>query len=233
MSALTPIDQVIRQLCFETGEPDAKNYDLILSHVRGAIIDLKLYVIPSVKTVVCKVNGLSNIDWPKDCVKPVVVGLSRGSKICNISIDSGIAPASNCGCSSMTEVEQNINETLQNSDVDPYLYNGIEGYGQGYDSIRACTHDKENRITNVKFKLLPGDKIQFTYISDGIGTGVTHVPAEAETAIGEWVFWKYYRRTYPSLSDRGRQNYKEEFTRLRKFYNDVTIDQWIKAIVKR
>lgn len=233
MSALTPIDQVIRQLCRETGEPDFKNYDTVLSHVRGAIIDLNLYVIPSVKTKEVCVNKLSNIDWPKDCIKPVMIGLTRNGRTCNVSIDSGISSTVDCGCTSMTEVEENIERTIAGYDGDPYMYNGIEGYGQGYDSIKACTHDKENRITNLKFKLRGGDKIQFTYISDGIGEGVTHVPAEAETAIGEWVFWKYYRRTDKGASDRGRAQYKEEFTRLRKFYNDVTIEDWIRAIVRK
>jgi len=230
MSALTPIDQVIRQLCRETGEPDYKNYDTILSHVRGALVDLQLYVLPSVKTTMVKLNRLNNIEWPADCVKPVLIGLVRNGRTCNISVDSGVSPALDCGCGSMTEVEKNIQETVQNTDVDPYLYYGIEVYGQGYDSIRACTHDKENRITNLKFKLLASDQVQFTYISDGISGGVSHVPVEAETAISEWVFWKYYRVSKPSLSDRGRINYKEEFTRLRKFFNDETLEDWIKAI---
>lgn len=233
MSALTPIDQVIRQLCRETGEPDYKNYDTILSHVRGAIVDLNLFVLPSVKTQLVEVNSLNNIDWPEDCVKPILIGLSRNNKICNISVDSGVAPIKDCGCSSMTEVEASIQETLDNGCGDAFDYNGIEGYGSGFDSIKACTHDKENRLTNIKFKLLPGDKIQFTYVSDGISDGVTHVPVEAETAIGEWVFWKYYRRTSPALSDRGRMNYKEEFTRLRKFFNDEPLENWIRAVVKR
>lgn len=224
MSALTPIDQVIRQLCRETGEPDFKNYDTILSHVRGAIVDLNLYVIPTVKTIEVRLNKVKNIEWPDDCVKPVLIGLTRHGRTCNISIDSGISAQTNCGCSSMSEVESEIENTLSQACGDPYSYNGVEGYGTGFDSIKACTHDKENRITNLKFQLNPGDKILFTYISDGISDGVSHVPVEAETAIGEWVFWKYYRRIQPTLSDRARINYKEEFTRLRKFFNDETLE---------
>lgn len=236
MGALTPIDQVIRQLCRETGEPDFKNYDTILSHVRGALVDLQLYVLPSVKTVEMKANQLRNIAWPCDCVKPLLIGIKRNNSICNISVDSGISSVQDCGCSSMQDVEADINAVSSGPDYgQPYSYDGakLEGYGTGYDSIKACTHDKELRITNIKFQIQKNDSFQFTYISDGISGGVTHVPVEAETPIGEWVFWKYYRRTNPGLSDRGRINYKEESTRLRKLYNDQTLDDWIKAIVRR
>lgn len=237
MSALTPIDQVIRQLCRDTGEPDYKNYDTILSHVRGAIVDLNLYVIPSVKTATLKADHLGNLEWPCDCVKPILVGIIRNNKVCTLSVDSGIAKQGDCGCANISEVESHINNITAGKEngTDVYFYDGheVKGYGSGYDKLDVCVHDKDRRLTHVKTRILKSDKFQLTYVSDGISDGVTHVPVETETAIGEWVFWKYYRRSSVGLSDRGRERYKEEFTRLRKFYNDETLDDWIRAIVRK
>lgn len=235
--ATTTIDQKIRQLCRETGEPDFKNYDTILSHVRGALIDLQLYVMPCVTTEELKADHLKNLHWPCDCVKPLLVGLKRKGRICNVSVDSGISSASDGGCSSMGDVEADIQNTVSggNTSMIGFYYDGVtlSGYGNGYDKVNAVTHDKERRITNIKFKTLPGDTFQFTFIDGGISKGVSHIPIEAESCIDEYVFWKYYRRTDRGLSDRSRENYKQEYYRLRKFYQDTTIEDWIRAVVKR
>lgn len=235
--ATTPIDQKIRQLCRETGEPDFKNYDTILGHVRGALIELQLYVMPCVTTVEIKANHLKNLPWPCDCVKPLLIGLKRGGKICNVSVDSGISSADDCGCGNISDVESDIQNTISGSStsIPQFSYDGLSlsGYGRGYDKVNAVTHDKERRITNVKFKTLPGDTFQFTFIDGGISKGVSHIPIEAESCIDEYVFWKYFRRTDKGLSDRSRENYKQEYYRLRKFYQDATIEDWIRAVVNR
>ncbi len=233
--AATKIDQVIRQLCRETGEPDYKNYDTILGHVRGALVDLNLFTFPNMKTVEITANNIKNLVWPADCVKPVIIGVKRRNKICNISVDSGVSFAGTSPCGSITEVELDIENTINNECGQCYLYDGgiLVGYGFGYDHIKACTNDFENRFTNIKFKILSGDVFQFTYISDGIGAGVSHVPIEAETCIGEWVMWKYFRTTKIGVSNTARENYKQESYRLKKFYNDQSIEAWIKAVIKR
>lgn len=233
--AATKIDMLIRQLCRETGEPDYRNYDTILSHVRGALVDLNLFVFPNLKTVELTANNLKNLHWPSDCIKPVLVGLRRKNKICNISVDSGISPSIKndvCGC--ITDIEDDINNILTDECEEHYRYDGglLIGYGYGYDHLKACTHNYQYRLSNIKFKIWPNDTFQFTYISDGIGEGVSHVPVEAETAIREWVFWNYYRVSRPGISATARQNYKEESYRLGRFYKDQTLEDWVKAVVK-
>ena len=220
--ALTPIDQVVRTLCRATGEPNYKNYDTILTHVRGAIIDLGLYAMPNIKTVYVKVNQLRNIIWPKDCVRPIQIDLERNGKTCPISICDDINPIPDCGCSCESDIDDKLNNFFCDN----------SNYNKGYDSANACVHDKETRSTHLKYKPKSGDKFIFIYNSDGITEGVDFIPVEAEQAIEEYVFWKYYRRTNLGLSDRGREQYKEEHTRLRGFYSERSPEEWVYALLK-
>lgn len=234
MGALTPIDQVIRTLCRATGEPDFKNYDTIGTHVRGAMVDLNIYVLPSVKSVEMCADQLGNLKWPKDCVKPLMVGVRyKGRDIRNVSIDSIISPASDGGFGSISEVEEDIYNAPGNGEA-CFSHDGasLQGYGCGYDRLKIATHSKDDRSTNLKFKIRQGTTFLFTYIADGISCGITHIPVEAEVAVEEWVFWKYYKRTDKGLSRESKQNYRDEHVRLRKFYQDQSLEDWIIAIVR-
>jgi len=235
--AVVPIDQKVRQLCRETGEPDYKNYDTILSHIRGALIDLNLYVIPSVKTFTMEADHLGNLKWPCSCVRPLIISLIRNGKSCNLHVDSGVASSNGCGCRNISDAENLIDSYVLGNEfgTDIFYLNefGVKRYGMGFNDLNVVNHDQENRLSHLRCKVMKGDKFEFTCITDGVSDGVTHIPVEAEVAIDEWVFWKYYRRSNLGISDRGRERYQQEFMRLRKFYNDTTIEDWIRAVVKR
>lgn len=189
--ALTAIDQIIRELCIETGEPDFKNYDKILSHVRRAMAELAIYVFPQSKTVKVSINNKNAIQWELDCIKPIRVLIKRKDSICTLSNDDG----DYCSCS---------------------------GSDKG-----TVKHDKENRLSYISYKFDKGDEVLFEYIADGIFDGVEFIPVEYEPAVREYVFWQYYRRYDRTLSDRAKQNYREEFVRLRKLYSSLTKEEWI------
>lgn len=233
---LTKIDQVIRQLCRETGEPDFKNYDTILSHVRGALVDLNLYILPSVKTFTLKADYLGNIAWPCSVTKPILVSLIRNGRKCALDVDNSVATGTGCDCSTVSEAEGYIDSYIASEEIGTDIFyrdgNGFPIYGGGFRKINLCSHDYENRFTHIKCRIRKGDTFEFTCVTDGISEGVTHIPSEAELPIGEFVFWKYYRRSDKGLSDRARENYKQETYRLHRLLTDNTIEDWIRAIVR-
>lgn len=231
---MTPIDMKIREWCRATGEPDFKNYDTILGHVRTGLIDLNLYTFPGVKTVTVCANTLKNIDWPCGTVKVLLVTLIRNGKECNLFVDSGIAKSDSCGCNSFSEADAELDRVFNEQDygTDVFYYDADNAKVYGPGIYKTVSIDSENRLIHINCKIYKNDKFKVTYITDGVSEGVTHIHPEAETVLEEWVFWKYFKRSDKGLSDRSRENYKQEQYRLKRFYQDLTIDDWIKAVVR-
>lgn len=227
--ALIKVDQIVRELCRITGEPDFRNYDTILSHVVNAVRELQIYAIPSVKTVTLKATSLKSLKWPSDCVKPLIVGVKRNGRTCNLSFDNSVHTGGCTPCS-VSEAELEVNYILDG-------YNGLilklgeyEGFGSGYDSIGLVKHNKDKRESYIICRTRKDDTFPFSYISDGVEDGIEEVPGECVITIQQFVLWMYYLIAKPTISDRARIMYEREFIKLRKLYQDNGIEEWIKAV---
>lgn len=229
--ALIDFDQAVRQLCIETGNPDFRNYDTILSYAVLAVQELHLHAgMPALKTKEITPNGIKAIGWPADCIKPLAVGLHRNGKTCNLSMDRSLHDG-DCGCSSVSEAEADIEAVLNSPDTSFLGLGDYRGYGKGYDKLGLVKHDKVKRVSYITSRLQKKDVIKFSYMSSGIDEGVESVPSEAMIAIREFVFWNFYRVKSPTISDRARNMYEREFIKLSRFNNDTdSIEDWIDAI---
>lgn len=221
MAALTPIDQVIRTLCLKMGDHDFRKYDSVALDVRGCINNLKIYTIPSVTTKPVKVNKVGNIQWPDSCITPLLIEVQRGECKCPVYIDRNVKSFNDtqkCDCP-LTEAEQIIDDALcGRSECD-------HGFGKN-----VCSHNKEGRYSNLRYRLAKTDQVWFTFVSDGIGDGLTHVPVEAEMCVEEYVFWKQYRLSDKGVSGTAKVNYDQQFTALNKFYTNQSLEEWIAAM---
>jgi hypothetical protein len=207
MSALTPIDFVIRQACIEAGDKQFKNYDDTLMYARNAINDLCIYVFPSVVAEFVPVNTLGNINWPNDCILPIQVKLTREGKQYKFNHEVAFDFQQNCGCDGVTK------------------------------EIPICdgfvTHNYDNRTTHINFKPKKGDKFLLVYNSSKSSEGVEFVPVEAEMAIIEFCLWKLLRRKDKGTSRDARIQYEREAYRLRALYQDRTLEEWIDAVIPK
>lgn len=228
--ALTKVDQVVREICREVGDFDYRHYDIILGHAIRGFSELQLYAIPSVRIKYYKCNDLKVIKWPNDCIKPLVVGLQRDGKVCNLSIDRSLQPEVS-ECCSISEAEADItNELAHGTNI--LGFGEYSAVGKGYDKIGLVQHDKDRRQSVIVCRVKKKDKFVFVYISDGISDGLDEVPNECIPTIREYIYYEYYRIKAPTISDRARLTYEKEFTKLRRFYKDNTIEEWIEAIIK-
>lgn len=207
MSALTALDFVIRQACIEAGDKQFKNYDDSVMYARNAIIDLGIYVFPSVAKEQVGINTLGNINWPDDCIIPIDLKLIRDGKHYRFNQGQAFDTSETCGCDGLSK------------------------------EIPICdgfiTHNKDNRTTHISFTPKKGDKYFLVYNSSKSSEGVDFVPVEAEMAIIEFCLWKLLRRKEKGTSRDSRIQYEREAYRLRALYQERTLEDWIDAVIPK
>lgn len=227
-------DWIIKTLCKETGEPDFLNYNQLLGYVLDGIKDLSLFAVPEYKVCKLTINSFNSIEWPIDCIKPLSVCLVRNEQAVVLDIDDNIIPQKNL-------VKKKVNNWSIDDlfihdayDIDYLTYSFAIGELYGFENNinRAgyIKHDKLNRQSYIKGSLRFGDEILFYYKSDGLENCPDSVPSEYKEALEFFALAKYYRSRNPGLAEVNRKNYKEEFTRLRKYYQDEGINSWIDAL---
>jgi len=230
--ALTPVDMIIKELCRETGEPEYRNYDAFVGHIRRGFSQIQIAAVQVVKYSYIPLNAYNAINWPCDCLKPIAVGLKRNGILVMLSIDDEII--SNRSFSSVSEAEADINSICSGEYVPDYTFgysgNGeLYGLGSGYNYAGYVTHDKAGRQSHVKGSYLEDDEFLFVFLSDGISEGIDSVPVETENALRAFALSEYYRIKNPGISQIEVQRYREEVTFLRKFYQAITADDWAEA----
>jgi hypothetical protein len=231
--AFIKLDTIIRQLCRTTGEPEYRNYDTILEHVVACCRQLNLLAIPFITTEELKSNRYNAVDWPMDCIKPLMLGQIRGDRLVTLTLDESIVSGKlQKDFKTVTEVERNINEIL-NGQITPqtglaFTANGeMYGYGNGFNYLGYVSHDKKARQSYIKAtQIKEGDSFIMTYKSDGVSCGLESVPAEAELCIKAFALQEYYAIKSPGISQQQRQRYKEEFSALTKLNMAYTADDW-------
>ena len=238
--ALIRLDQVVKELCRECGEPDYRNYNALLSHVRRGYMGLNLSNMPSTRWVNLMLNNLNAIEWPEDCIKPIIVGLCRGGRIVNLDVDPYLCLPNYCTCKTLSEAQKEVDEFALGVAGSPYGYyyyntydSGIGelyGVGGGYNSLGYIKHDKENRMTYVQGPYAEGDTFVLYYKCDVNILGLVAIPVEVERAVREYAFYEYYRVKAPTLSDRAWERYKAMVTELNKFNQARTESEWISAL---
>lgn len=223
--SLVKIDQIVRELCYLAEDPQFLYYDRFLSAAIDAVRELNMYAVPVLSVQEMDLSPTKTFKWPKDCIKPAVVGLTRKDKTCNLWVDR--SPAFEDKKCSVTEAEEDMDQCFSGCG-DEYKVGGYRGIGKGY--IGIVKHDEIKRESHVICKLEKNDKIKLAYYADGVSSGVEEVPGEYKVVIEQFCIWKFWMISKPTISDRARAMYESEFRRARKFKNNTTIEEWIEAI---
>lgn len=231
----TKIDMLIKELCRETGEPDLRNYDSFVGHIRRGYSQLNIAAVQIVKYAYIELNSYNAIDWPCDCLKALMIGLNRNGCLITLSLDDKLLPSGKfTTAGNVTEAEAEIALIASGAYVPGYSFdvnsNGeLYGLGAGYQSAGFVTHDPHARQSHIKGSYLDNDTFMLVYLADGISDGLECVPIETENALRAFALSEYFRIKNPGLSQVERQKYKEEVTFLRKFYQSRTADDWADA----
>lgn len=230
----TKIDMLIKELCRETGEPDYRNYDSFVGHIRRGYSQLNIAAVQIVRYAYIELNSYNAIDWPCDCLKALMVGLNRNDVLVTLSLDDKLLPSGSfTTASNVTEAEAEIALITSGGYRPDYSFavdgGDLFGLGAGYQSAGFVTHDPHARQTHIKGNYLDGDTFMLVYLADGISDGLECVPIETENALRAFALSEYYRIKNPGLSQIENRRYRDEVTFLRKFYQSRTADDWADA----
>lgn len=231
-------EQIVIELCKETGEPGLMNNTTILGCLLDGIRDLSLHSMPSWDSEGdLPINAYNAVKWPCGMVKPLVTYLQRNGRALALDVDNSITQLNDTTVNTFSDANQQIQDFFRIDNFDQYYntYNWglgeIYGYGGGYSSVGVVTHDYKRRQSFIKGCTIHStDTFGFFFKSDGLDSCPTHVPSECKEALEYFALGKYYRTRNPSLGAINRTNYKEEFTRLNKFYDNDDLNDWILAV---
>lgn len=241
--ALVAFEQIVIELCKETGEPGFLNSQTVTGCLLDGIRDLSLHAMPSYNIIEgLTVNDYNAICWPTECVKPLITFVTRDGKSLALDVNDDLLGGivnSTTNCTCFQDAEREINDFFR---IDGIGYGGyynawnwglgeVYGYGTGYRSLGIVTHDPTRRQSFVKgITLLSTDTYGFFAKTDGLSQAPMFVPAEAKEALEYFALAKYYRTRNPNLGELNKKNYKEEFRRLQCWLNDDGEAAWSIAV---
>jgi hypothetical protein len=238
--SIVAIDQIVKELCNETGEPGLQNYDTLLGKVLDGIRDLSIFNMPIWKAEQVDLNGYNAICWPNDCVKPLAVVLERNGRKIALDVSDDIYDTVGAvNKVTISDVNNEVGDFFRNDGYyqDWYsLFNWglgeVYGLNTGYGNSGVATHNKDRKQTIVQgVTLKDEDKLWFFYKSDGLGDATQCVPSECKEAIEYFALSKYFRTRNPNLGSLNRENYKQEFYRLQRLYADESEQAWAKTML--
>lgn len=231
-------EQIVIELCKETGEPGLQNNQTIWGAVFDAIRDLSLHAMPCWGvTTGLTANNVNAICWPSACVKPLMTFLTRNGRSFALAVDDSLLGTVNKTTATSTP-DDALWEFFRTDlffAIAPYeSWNfGLgEVYGLASDTFKTgvVTIDPSRRQSFVNgCTLLSTDTLGMFYKSDGLSETPEWVPSQAKEAIEYFALAKYYRTRNPNLGAINRENYKQETYRLSAWESDEGITAWLDA----
>jgi hypothetical protein len=242
-------EQIMLELCKETGEPGFQNQQTVWGCIFDAIRDLSLHAMPCWGvTEGLTTDSRNAICWPSSCVKPLMTFLTRTHTAQDGTLhkrsfalavdDSLLGTINKTTPTSNSNADNDIWEFFRTDlfyAVSPYTswnfgLGEVYGMPSGYWKTGVVTYDPPRRQSFIN-----GCTIQSTdtfgcfYSSDGLSECPEYVPSQCKEAIEFFALAKYYRTRNPQLGELNRKNYKEEFHRLSSFESDEGITAWLDA----
>lgn len=241
-------EQIVIELCKETGEPGLQNNQTIYGAVFDAIRDLSLHAMPCWGvTEGLTLNSYNALCWPSACVKPLMTFITRSctNKEGNIekrsfalSVDDSLLGTINKSSQTDITPDDALWEFFRTDfaySLYPYTswnFGLGEVYGMQSDMWKTgvVTYDPTRRqsfVNNVRIEST--DTYGIFYKSDGLSECPEWVPSQCKESIEKFALAKYYRVRNPSLGDRMWERYQQEFYRLSSFESDEGVTAWIDA----
>lgn len=234
-------EQIVIELCKETGEPGLSNQQTIFGCVFDAIRDLSLHAMPCWGvTQGLTANSLNAICWPSACVKPLMTFVTRNGRSFALAVDDSLLGTINKTTPSAT-ADEALWEFFRTDlfyAVAPYTswnfgLGEIYGLSSGAFKTGVVTYDPTRRQSFINgCSLLSTDTYGMFFKSDGLSSEnpPEWVPSQCKEAIEYFALGKYYRTRNPNLGAVNRENYKQEFHRLSSFESDEGLTAWIDAM---
>jgi hypothetical protein len=241
MSAVA-IDQIVKELCVETGEPGLQNYDTLLGKVLDGVRDLNIFNLPTWTATTVTLNNYNAICWPKGTIKPLMVVMERNGHKVALAVTSDIIDTigdTSTDAQMMAASDEIDSFFLTNGSRDiagwfPIFNWGLgEVYGlnTGYTVGGIVTHDKSRRQSFVRnIRVQDGDKFYFLAKADGLDALVQQdlcVPGECKEAIEYFALSKYFRTRNPNLASVNQENYRQQFYRLQRYNDTDDENAWV------
>lgn len=232
-------DQIIKELCLEVGDPDFVYYNRFVGGVIDGIRDLSIYNMPSYSHEELEISSFNSVEWPCWMVKPLVTCLLRDGKCVILDVDDDIVKTFPVRAEDTSEItsDRQIHDAFN---IDGFYFGWYANFNWGlgevygltsYRAFGYVTHDRNTRSSSVTGNCLRStDSIVMFGVSNGLKDCPKFVPDECKTAIEHYALYKYYRSKNPSISELNLKNYKENFTRINKFYTGDDIHTWVAAM---
>lgn len=232
-------EQIVIELCKETGEPGLSNNQTLFGAVFDAIRDLSLHAMPCWGTTKgLTLNNFNAFCWPKACVKPLMTFITRRGRSFALAVDDSLLGTVNTVNANNQTPDEALWEFYR-TDLAYALYPyqswnfGVgEIYGLQSDFFKTgvVTYDSTKRMCHIQgCTVLSTDTFGLFYKSDGLDVCPEWVPSQAKEAIEYFALAKYYRTRNPQLGALNRENYKQEMYRLSAWEADEGITAWIDA----
>lgn len=243
-------EQIVIELCKETGEPGLQNSQTLFGAVFDAIRDLSLHAMPCWGvTEGLTLNSYNAMCWPSACVKPLMTFITRTctnqdgashKRSFALAIDDSLLGTINKS-NHAADADQTLWEFFRSDlfyAVAPYTswnfgLGEIYGLSSGAFTTGVVTYDQPRRQSFINgCKIESTDTFGMFFKSDGLDSEncPEWVPSQAKEAIEYFALGKYYRTRNPQLGELNRKNYKEEFYRLSAWEADEGITAWIDAM---
>jgi len=242
-------EQIMLELCKETGEPGFTNNSTIWGCIFDAIRDLSLHAMPCWGVTEGLIPDLRNaICWPSACVKPLMTFVTRThtdnqgtlhKRSFALAVDDSLLGTINKTSLSDTSCDQQLWEFFRTDlfyAVAPYTswnfgLGEVYGLPSGYWKDGVVTYDQPRRQSFINgCRVESSDTYGMFFSSDGLSEIPEWVPSQCKEAIEFFALAKYYRTRNPQLGELNRKNYKEEFHRLSSFESDEGLTVWIDAM---
>lgn len=239
--AVIALEQMVIELCKETGEPGFLNSQTITGCLLDGIRDLSLHAIPCFELIEdLSLNDYNAICWPQSCVKPLITFISRGGRSFALDVNDDLMCGiqnSDVKCNTFAEADTQIQDFFRIDGFEGFrsMWNWglgeVYGYGGGYHYLGMVTHDYNRRQSFVKGCTIKStDTFGMFCKSDGLSSAPLFVPVECKEALEYFALAKYYRTRNPNLGELNKKNYKEEFRRLQTFLEDEGEITWVDAV---
>jgi hypothetical protein len=227
----------------ETGEPGFHNYTTLEGCVLDGIRSLNIFSMPCWSYKTLDITLYNTINWPCDCIKPLITTLKRDGHHYLLEISEDLFETL---VPNPTPTIPDANEAVHPPEDFFQLDGFIQAYGWGVWSwglgelygagtllppFGIVVPDKKNRQSFIKrVQLKTGDQCGCFYKSDGLEDIPEFFPSEAKETLEFFSLQKYFRVRNPGLSDDMRLKYKEHLFQLERFYQDGDEQQWTRSM---
>lgn len=230
---MSPVRAIADLIVEELGDNTGRHRLRVLQYISLGYKQMHLFLNQdvSVKSIVMKPGQLVYC-MPKDFVYETKVGLKRGDRIATLKMNTKLRQSYivKNDSDTMEDVEAilegatNVSESCYFYNVyrDGQYYPYYEACGTGYCGTNYYNIDKSTGNVILQLStLLPEDEIIIEYKSDGLSAGLKLVPSEAFLAL-----YYFGRARYFGEGENGANQvmYESEYNRLKRLYNNKTID---------